>query len=106
MATLNLAVTFGGTTADEEDRRAMNWLIAEENAARVAQGRTPLPTATATERNQSYQQLMAAIVQQRHAENIRSAGDRVLFRDLKPRFDVSTDAQRTAALNALAPLPQ
>lgn len=86
MATLVLTVNATGT-ADEEDRG------------------TPLPKSTAAERKASYEAILGPRVQSAHQSLIREAGDSVMFRDLKPRWDIATDAQRVAAAAQLPPLP-
>jgi hypothetical protein len=106
MATLVITVNATGS-ADEEDRRAMNLAIDRENEIRAAQTPpgTPLPKSTAAERKASYEAIMGPKVQSAHQSLIREAGDSVMFRDLKPRWDIATDAQRAAAAAQLPPLP-
>ena len=106
MATLVITVNATGT-ADEEDRRAMNLAIARENELRAAQTPpgTPLPNSTALERKASYEAILGPRVMSAHQSLIREAGDSAMFRNLKPRWDIATDAQRAAAAAALPPLP-
>lgn len=106
MATLVITVNATGT-ADEEDRRAMNLAIDRENEIRAAQTPpgTPLPKSTAAERKASYETILAPRIMSAHLSLIREAGESTLFRNLKPRWDIATDAQRAAAAAALPPLP-
>jgi len=93
--------------ADEQDRRAMNLLIDQENARRAAlvPPGTPLPKSTGAERKASYELLLNERLAAMHASYIEQAGSTALFRDIRPRWEIATDAQRTACLNALPPLP-
>lgn len=102
MATLVITVNATGT-ADEEDRRAMNLAIDRENEIRAAQTPpgTPLPKSTAAERKASYEAIMGPKVQSAHQSLILEAGQQVLFKDLRPLWDVASDAKRAAALAAL-----
>lgn len=102
MATLVITVNATGS-ADEEDRRAMNLAIDRENEIRAAQTPpgTPLPKSTAAERKASYEAIMGPKVQSAHQSLILEAGQQVLFKDLRPLWDVASDAKRAAALAAL-----
>lgn len=102
MATLVITVNVTGS-ADEEDRRAMNLAIDRENEIRAAQTPpgTPLPKSTAAERKASYEAIMSPRVQSAHQSLILEAGQQVLFKDLRPLWDVASDAKRAAALAAL-----
>lgn len=102
MATLVITVNATGS-ADEEDRRAMNLAIDRENEIRAAQTPpgTPLPKSTAAERKASYEAIMGPKVQSAHQSLILEAGQQVLFKNLRPLWDVASDAKRAAALAAL-----
>lgn len=102
MATLVITVNATGP-ADEEDRRAMNLAIDRENEIRAAQTPpgTPLPKSTAAERKASYEAIMGPKVQSAHQSLILEAGQQVLFKNLRPLWDVASDAKRAAALAAL-----
>lgn len=102
MATLVITVNVTGS-ADEEDRRAMNLAIDRENEIRAAQTPpgTPLPKSTAAERKASYEAIMGPKVQSAHQSLILEAGQQVLFKNLRPLWDVASDAKRAAALAAL-----
>jgi hypothetical protein len=100
-----LAITVNVSNPDEEDRRAMDLIIARENerrAALVPPG-TPLPNSTAAERKSSYESLIAPMLLDAHKAFIREAGD-LSFRNMKARWDIATDAQRIAAANQLPSL--
>lgn len=106
MATLAITANATGT-ADEEDRRAMILVIDAENERRaslVPPG-TPLLKSSGAERKASYETVLAMRLAEIHASYISQAGEKALFRDLKPRWDIATDAQRSACAAALPALP-
>lgn len=97
------AITTNVTNPDEEDRRAMDLKIAQENERRAALNPplVALPNSTAAERKSSYETVMAQALAGFHASAITEAGTVKLFRDLKPLWDTATDAKRAAAITAL-----
>jgi hypothetical protein len=98
-----LSITVNVTNPDEQDRRAMRYAIDNENAerAQATPPGTPLPQGTSGELKSSYETILAARDLRIHARDIREAGDKVLFSQVKTAWDNATDAKRTAALAAL-----
>lgn len=105
MATIVSVVQFTGT-ADEEDRRAFQYVVEQENARRAAltPPGTPLPASTVAERRSSYELIATPKVLQWHLSNIRES-DVATLAQVRARWPIATDAQRAAALAALPPLP-
>ena len=104
MATLIFNVN--PTDPDAEDRRGMDLAINRENARRAAlvPPGTPLPQSTNVERRASYGEILAARLLESHLSLIKEAND-LAWKNVEPRWLISTDAQRLAAANQLAPLP-
>jgi hypothetical protein len=105
MSTLTLAAQV--QNPDSEDRRAMEWLIDQENLRRIALDPplATLPKSTAAERKASYEIILAAELAAIHVNMIARANDSVLsdpaFATLKPLWKDATPAQKSAAVAAL-----
>lgn len=103
--------TFGGGqitgTPTDADKEVALARIAEENARRAAL--TPpgavLPTSTNVEIRNSYEQYWAYVQLQAHLGWMPVEAEKAMRTDLGPRWQISSNAQRLAALAALQPLP-
>ncbi len=100
-----IVITTNATgTIDPPDRRAMDYIIDQENARRAAL--TPpgiaLPISTAAERKASYETCLNAIMVTAHASYVAQAGiDLADVRAIRQALPNATDAQLTAIKTTL-----
>lgn len=101
MSTVVITYNITGT-ADTEDRRAMEYVIAQENARRAALDppEAALPMSTATERRVSYETVMAPRMAEIHRSYINQS-DVATLQEVRALWPAATDAKRAAALAAL-----
>ena len=87
---------------DQEDRRAMLFIVEAENARRAALDppEDPLPISTNVEIRQSYAVVQSALLTSAHLSYVQQSNVASL-QDIRAAWDSATDAQRNAALNAL-----
>lgn len=96
-----LAITINVSNPDNEDRRAMEEAIDQENAIRAA--KTPpdplLPKDTATNRRTSYEAILVARNVSAHQAAVRETRDKSL-RDVRAAMETATPEKRDAAIAA------
>ena len=87
---------------DQEDRRAMVYIINQENARRAALDPPgePLPISTNVEIRQSYAVVQSALLTAAHLSYVQQSNVATL-QDLREAWNTATDNQRNAALAAL-----
>lgn len=101
MSTIVIAAQVTGT-ADEEDRRAFQFVVDQENARRAAltPPGTPLPASTVAERRTSYELILQPRLVDWHRSNINES-DIATLAQIRALWPTATDAKRNAALAAL-----
>lgn len=89
-------------TPTQEDKRAAEFIVIQENERRAALDppEAALPMSTNVELKNSYEIVLAVLLNQAHASYIEQSNVASL-RDIRDAWDNATDAQRNAALNAL-----
>ena len=101
MPTAVISATVSGTL-DTADRRAMLFVLNQENARRAAL--TPpepaLPISTNVEIRTSYATVQSALLNSAHLSYVTQS-DVASLQDIRSAWERATDQQRNAALNAL-----
>jgi hypothetical protein len=93
----DVSITF--TNATTAETRAATWALAQANAARAVQNPPLPPFATV-------KLFLEANLQERLLSWIKAEAEaNVSQANIKARWDLATDAQRTAALAQLPPAP-
>jgi len=101
MPTAAIAANVTGTL-DQADRRAMLFIVNQENARRAAltPPGTPLPVSTNVEIRTSYATVQSALLNTAHLSYVDQSTV-ASFQEMKAAFNAATDQQRNAALVAL-----
>lgn len=89
-------------TLDQEDRRAMLFIVKAENARRTAlvPPEDPLPISTNVEIRQSYAVVQSALLTAAHLSYIEQS-DVASLAEIRELWGTASDAQRNAARAAL-----
>ena len=101
MPTAVIAVTVTGTL-DQEDKRAMLYIVNAENTRRAAltPPEVPLPISTNTEIRDSYKIVQGNLLIAAHLSYVKQS-DIATLAEIRTLWDAATDSQRNAAKAAL-----
>lgn len=88
------------------DGQAATYIVDQENARRAALDPPldPLPKSTNQELLNSYEAVLGQILASAHESYVKKAAETSL-QEAKSRWEISSDAQRAAAVAELQPLP-
>jgi hypothetical protein len=103
MPTAVIAATVSGSL-DQADRRAMLFVVQQENARRAAQTPPidPLPFADNVQIRTSYAVVQSALLNLAHLSYVEQS-DVATLQEIRARWPNATDQQRAASLAALPP---